>query len=156
MNLFFEPLHRLDGFHDLHISNLDKNEIVIKDKSEKSEKINPEEVEETIEKVLSYINENKSYLDPQLSLSGLAKDIEIHPNKLSFIINEKTGKNFNEFINGFRLEHFKLIANDPEFKNMTILGLAYESGFNSKSVFNSYFKKTIGKTPKAWLDSVKD
>ncbi len=151
-----EPLHRLDGFHDLHISNLDKNEIVVEDKSEKSEKINPEEVEETIEKVFSYINENKSYLDPQLSLSGLAKDIEIHPNKLSYIINEKTGKNFNEFINGFRLEHFKLIANDPEFKNITILGLAYESGFNSKSVFNSYFKKTIGKTPKAWLDSVKD
>ncbi|MCB0751974.1 MAG: AraC family transcriptional regulator [Ignavibacteriae bacterium] len=54
------------------------------------------------------------------------------------------------------MEHFKLIANDPEFKNITILGLAYESGFNSKSVFNSYFKKTIGKTPKAWLDSVKD
>lgn len=151
-----EPLHRLDGFYDLHISNLDKNEIVIKDKSEKSEKINHEEIEETIEKVLSYINDNKSYLDPQLSLSGLAKDIEIHPNKLSFIINEKTEKNFNEFVNGFRLEHFKLIANDPEFKNITILGLAYESGFNSKSVFNSYFKKTIGKTPKAWLDSVKD
>jgi TolB-like protein/YesN/AraC family two-component response regulator len=147
-----EPLHSLDGFADLHISNLDKKEINIKDKSVK---INLEEMEETVEKLLSYININKSYLDPQLSLSGLAKDIEIHPNKLSFIINEKTGNNFNEFINGFRLEHFKSIANDPEFKNITILGLAYESGFNSKSVFNSYFKKTVGKTPKAWLDSVR-
>lgn len=151
-----EPLHRLDGFHHLHISNLERKDISEKDKSEKSANINVDEIETMAEKLKVYINKNKSYLDPQLSLSGLAKDIDIHPNKLSFIINEKTGNNFNEFINSFRLEHFKEIANDPEFKNITILGLAYESGFNSKSVFNSYFKKITGKTPKAWLDSVKD
>ncbi|MCB9207513.1 MAG: helix-turn-helix domain-containing protein [Ignavibacteriales bacterium] len=150
-----EPLHNLHGFNELHISNLDKNEIEIKDKSEKSSKIDNEEIENLAEKIISYLKEKKSFLNPQLSLSGLATDIDIHPNKLSFVINEKTGNNFNEFINGFRLKHFKSIANDPEFKNITILGLAYESGFNSKSVFNSYFKKNVGKTPKAWLDSVR-
>lgn len=150
-----EPLRNLKGFNDLHISNLDMKEVNINDNSQKSIKINTEEIEALAEKVKSYLKKKKSYLNPQLSLSGLAKDIQIHPNKLSFILNEKTGNNFNEFINGFRLEHFKSIANNPDFKNITILGLAYESGFNSKSVFNSYFKKTVGKTPKVWLDSVR-
>ncbi|MCB0732646.1 MAG: helix-turn-helix transcriptional regulator, partial [Ignavibacteriae bacterium] len=122
----------------------------------KSLKIDLVEIDSLAEKVKTYLRENKSFLNPQLNLSGLAEQVEIHPNKLSFIINEKTGNNFNEFINGFRLEHFKSIANDPEYKNITILGLAYESGFNSKSVFNSYFKKTVGKTPKAWLDSFRN
>lgn len=151
-----EPLRSLKGFDALYISNLDKKDISIKTSSEKSLKIDLVEIDSLAEKVKTFLSENKSFLNPQLSLSGLAEEVEIHPNKLSFIINEKTGNNFNEFINGFRLEHFKSIANDPEYKNITILGLAYESGFNSKSVFNSYFKKTVGKTPKAWLDSVRN
>ena len=51
------------------------------------------------------------------------------------------GVNFNEFINQYRLKHFKSIALNPDFKHITILGLAYDSGFNSKSVFNTFFKK---------------
>lgn len=151
-----ETLNSIKGFDDLHISNLDIKDISIKSSSQKSLKIDLVEIDSLAEKVKTYLRENKSFLNPQLNLSGLAEQVEIHPNKLSFIINEKTGNNFNEFINGFRLEHFKSIANDPEYKNITILGLAYESGFNSKSVFNSYFKKTVGKTPKAWLDSFRN
>jgi AraC-like DNA-binding protein len=61
------------------------------------------------------------------------------------------GVNFNEFINQYRLKHFKSIALKPEFKHITILGLAYDSGFNSKSVFNTFFKKSEGVTPSKWV-----
>ena len=59
--------------------------------------------------------------------------------------------NFNEFINGYRLSDFQSRAGKPEYEHFTILGLAYECGFNSKSVFNEFFKKSTGFTPSAWL-----
>lgn len=102
-------------------------------------------------RLLNYINEEESYLDQTLSLRSLADQIDIHPNLLSWLINESFGKNFNEFINHYRIETFKLLSKDPENSNITIMGLAYDSGFNSKTVFNTYFKKETGITPKQFL-----
>ncbi|PHN07425.1 helix-turn-helix domain-containing protein [Flavilitoribacter nigricans] len=95
------------------------------------------------------------YLDPALSLKDLAEMLSLHPNKLSWFLNEQIGKNFNEYINGFRLEAFCEKAKDPSNAHLTILGLAYESGFNSKTVFNAFFKKHMGRTPSAWLNAQK-
>ncbi len=103
------------------------------------------------EKLLAYLSEVKPYLDPDLSLRNLAKGIDIHPNQLSWLLNSSIGKNFNEFINHYRIETFKSIAKDPNNAHLTIEGLAYESGFNSKTVFNTYFKKETGLTPKQFL-----
>ncbi|MFT6855173.1 MAG: adenylate cyclase, partial [Cyclobacteriaceae bacterium] len=61
------------------------------------------------------------------------------------------GKNYNEFINQYRIEAFKLNAKAAKNANLTIEGLAYESGFNSKTVFNTYFKKETGLTPKQFM-----
>jgi AraC-like DNA-binding protein len=91
------------------------------------------------------------FLDPELSLRSLADRMNLTPNRLSWVINEVMGKNFNEYVNGYRLETFKQKALDPANKNFTLLGLAYESGFNSKSVFNQFFKKATGVTPRAWV-----
>lgn len=93
----------------------------------------------------------KPYLDPLLTLRSLAKRIEIHPNQLSWLLNESLGNNFSEYINRFRIEKFKSLAQDPLNKHITLIGLAYESGFNSKTVFNTYFKKETGLTPKEYL-----
>lgn len=153
---FLKPLHDFDEFHSLHISDLKYEDIKIPDKYEKTAKFDPQEIIDASNKIREHIEGEKLFLDPNLSLNSLAESVNLHPNKLSYIINDQTGKNFNEFINNFRLEYFKTIAKSKEFGNMTILGLAYESGFNSKTVFNSYFKKIIGKTPKAWLDSIKE
>jgi len=79
--------------------------------------------------------------------------VNISSNKLSWLLNERIGQNFNEYINSLRLENFKENALNPANSHFNILGLAYESGFNSKSVFNVFFKKTEGMTPKAWLRS---
>lgn len=97
--------------------------------------------------------EEQLYLQQDLNLRSLAEKMEMHPNKLSWLINEAIGKNFNEYINGMRLETFKQKALDPANSHITLLGLAYESGFNSKSVFNDFFKKSTGMTPRAWVKS---
>jgi AraC-like DNA-binding protein len=70
---------------------------------------------------------------------------------LSWLLNETLGQNFNEYINTWRLNAFQQKAVLPEFSHYTILGLAYDCGFNSKSVFNDFFKKSTGQTPSAWL-----
>ncbi|MCR9290324.1 helix-turn-helix domain-containing protein [Saprospiraceae bacterium] len=100
--------------------------------------------------------EEKPYLDPNLSLRELAKTMKIPPNHLSQLLNEGFDKNFSEYINTYRLETFKSKAADPGHQHLTILALAYDSGFNSKTVFNTFFKKVMGKTPKAyWKEVVK-
>jgi adenylate cyclase len=100
---------------------------------------------------LNYITTKKPYLSPDLSLRLLAKQIDIHPNQLSWLLNESIGKNFNEFINYYRVEAFKALSNDPKNRHITLMGLAYDSGFNSKTVFNTYFKKETGLTPKQFI-----
>ncbi|SIS43104.1 transcriptional regulator, AraC family [Zobellia uliginosa] len=90
------------------------------------------------------------YLNPDLTLRDLAQMMEIPPNYLSQLLNEGFDKNFSEFVNSYRLETFKSKAADASQRHLTILALAYDSGFNSKTVFNTYFKKTMKVTPKTY------
>ena len=113
--------------------------------------LDPETSGKFTERLMEHISNNKPYLDPDLSLRDLAKQIDIHPNQLSWILNQGIGKNFNEFINQFRIEAFKSVANETENRKLTIEGMAYESGFNSKTVFNTCFKKETGLTPTQYL-----
>lgn len=111
-----------------------------------------EEVEDLLEKLFDAMEKESLFLDASLSLKSLAKKLRLHPNQLSWLINEKTGKNFNQFVNSYRVKAFQEKALNPQFSHLSILGLAFESGFNSKTVFNTYFKKEVGMTPKAWAD----
>ena len=113
------------------------------------------EIEYYLEKLDELMKVDEIYKDPSMSLRHLAEKLELRPNKLSWLLNEQIGKNFNEYINTFRLITFKEKALDPNNNHLTILGLAYESGFNSKTVFNSFFKKSEGMTPRAWVKSSK-
>ena len=96
----------------------------------------------------------KPYLDPDLTLRSLADMLDLPPNYLSQLLNEGFDQNFAEYVNSYRLEMFKNRATDPANSHLTLLGLGYESGFNSKTVFNSFFKKTVGMTPRAWVKKV--
>ncbi|MGE5406446.1 MAG: helix-turn-helix domain-containing protein [Methanosarcina sp.] len=93
----------------------------------------------------------KPYLDPSLNLSDLSEMINCSPNLLSQLLNENIGKNFYDYVNEYRLGHFHELTRDTRNKQFTFLSLAYESGFNSKSTFNSFFKKTTGVTPSEYL-----
>lgn len=112
------------------------------------------EAERILEDLEKSMKEERLYLNASLSLRILAEHLKITSNKLSWLINEKTGKNFNEYLNIYRLQDFKVRALDPRNAHLTLLGLAYDSGFTSKSVFNSFFKNETGMTPKAWVKSM--
>lgn len=101
--------------------------------------------------LLNYIQDKKPHLDQNLSLRSLAQQIDIHPNQLSWLLNEKFNKNFNEFINRYRVDSFQERCKDPNNSHITLIGLAYDSGFNSKTVFNTAFKKETGLTPSQYL-----
>ncbi|MDF1698619.1 MAG: adenylate/guanylate cyclase domain-containing protein [Saprospiraceae bacterium] len=108
-----------------------------------------------VTRLMECMSQEKPYLNSNLTLRILAELIEIHPNKLSELLNDRIGKNFSEFINQYRVEEFKTIAILPQNNHLSLLGLAYESGFNSKTVFNTFFKKETGFTPNQYLKSVR-
>lgn len=101
-----------------------------------------------------FMAEKQPYLDPGLSLRNLAEMMTLPSNQLSQLLNEGFDKNFSEFVNTYRLEAFKAIAANPKNHHLTILALAYESGFNSKTVFNTFFKKMMGITPRQYWKQI--
>ncbi|UZR98252.1 helix-turn-helix domain-containing protein [Chondrinema litorale] len=150
---FLVSLHQFKEFDSLFVSDFTLPE---SQPEAKVSSIDKQELNAQKEKLLAYIETNKAYLNPQLSLSFLAEKVGLHPNKLSLLVNEEFKMNFNEFINQYRLTHFKSIALNENYKHLSVLALAYESGFNSKAVFNAFFKKAEGITPSTWLKSARD
>ena len=151
---FLRPLHKINGFTDLHRSNLSSADIKSTKKDEEKGTANvldKDQIKKLKGKLLSYFKEDEPFLNPQLNLQFVAQVLELNNNKISFLINQAFDVNFNDFVNSYRLKHFKLIALDSNNSHLTILGLAYDSGFNSKTVFNTYFKKIEGVTPRAWM-----
>lgn len=91
------------------------------------------------------------YKNNELLINDLAVNLDIHPNYLSQVINEKEGKNFYDFVNSYRLKEFKRLLTIPKYRQFTLLSIALECGFNSKSSFNRYFKKETGQTPSQYF-----
>lgn len=109
-----------------------------------SSDISENELKEYIKRIKDYLCTEKVYTDPLISLERLAKGIKMPEKLLSQVINQSSGNNFNDFINSFRIEYaIELMKNS----DMKILEIAYESGFNSKTTFNTSFKKNTGLTP---------
>ncbi|MES2109923.1 MAG: ABC transporter permease [Bacteroidota bacterium] len=93
------------------------------------------------------VKENGYYRDMELSLGSLAEQLDLHPHELSRIVNSVLKKSFNDFINEYRVADVIRRMQDPANDHLTLLGLAYESGFNSKTSFNRIFKQVTGKNP---------
>lgn len=96
----------------------------------------------------------KIFRESELSLTDLAKRLNTQPNYLSQVINEREGKNFYDYINSLRIEEFMRLVTNPDSRKYSLLGLAQECGFNSKSSFNRYFKKVTGKSPSEFMQTV--
>jgi putative ABC transport system permease protein len=93
------------------------------------------------------VEANLYYQDPELTLRSLAETLNLSPNELSRIINMAFGKNFNDFINEYRIREVTRKMQDPAYDRMTLLGIALDAGFNSKSTFNRTFRQMTGKSP---------
>ena len=89
----------------------------------------------------------KPHLEGKLTLQELASKMESNPKDLSQVINQGFGQNFFDFVNAYRVEEFKRLATLERLENETLLAIAFEAGFNSKSTFNAAFKKITGITP---------
>jgi ABC-type antimicrobial peptide transport system permease subunit len=87
------------------------------------------------------------YQDAELSLRSLAETLDLNPNELSRIINAAFAKSFNDFINEYRIREVIRKMQDPAYDRITLLGMAMDAGFNSKSTFNRVFRETTGKSP---------
>lgn len=111
----------------------------------------PENLSEDIySKIQTLMVEEKPFKNPDLTLKFLSEQFNQSPQVISMVINQKSGKNFNTFINQYRIEEATKHLRDPKFEHYTISAIALESGFNSISSFNTAFKKHTGLTPLAF------
>lgn len=130
--------------------------IIVQLKASKSKKtIIIDDLGEKINWLQDQMEQNLFFLNPELTLNTLAENLQIHPNLLSRIINEGTKKNFSDFINEYRVHTVIEKIKNPSYKKITLIGIAHESGFNSKTSFYRTFKKFTNKTPTDYLKSLK-
>jgi len=154
---FLQPLHNVSGYTELHQSNFSLSDTdITTELKDKSIILDEHQIEILKAELLKYFEEEEPFLNPQLNLKIIADILGLNSNKMSFLINKAFHLNFNDFVNLYRLDYFKVIALDPENAHITILGLAFDSGFNSKAVFNTFFKKMEKMTPSSWLKKSKE
>ena len=103
------------------------------------------------DKLQAYMQKEKPWLNPTLTLSDLAESIDITTHQLSQLLNEHIGENFYDYVNSFRLEYFLRQMQESRSRKYTLLSVAYDCGFNSKTTFNTYFKKIKGKSPSEYF-----
>lgn len=115
--------------------------------------IQTSEVSQIAQRLKKYMDESKPYLDPELTLPKLALYLDIPSHHLSRVINEYFSVNFFDYVNQYRIEEVKKMINKSEYNHLSILGIALECGFNSKSAFNRLFKKYTGLTPTEYKTS---
>ena len=101
------------------------------------------------------LQKDKLYLDPELNRTKLAAHIGVSPHILSQLLNNHLNKSFSEYINEYRIEEAKRKIIDPVYNDYTILAIAYESGFKSKSSFQRLFKKYNDMTPSEYLEKMR-
>lgn len=118
----------------------------------------PEEAsqqQQNIEQLKQYMETNKPYLNPALTVKELAAQLHWPERELSVLINRELDRHFFDFVNDYRIEAAKAELKDPNKAKLTVLEVLYAVGFNSKSSFNVAFKNRTGKTPTAYRKSFK-
>ena len=110
-------------------------------------RLTTQEIQNHLERINQLMVLEKIYLNENLNLRELALHMKVDPNLISFILNNHLGGNFYDFVNRYRIEEVKNKLNNPAYKRFSLLGIALESGFNSKTTFNRVFKQVMGMTP---------
>lgn len=109
-----------------------------------------------IYRLLEWMKQEKPYLAPELTISALSEQLQVGEEYLSGILNAKLHRNFFDFVNQYRVDEFKMLCSNPENDKLTLIALAFDSGFNSKATFNRVFKNATGLTPSAYKQSVSE
>lgn len=109
--------------------------------------LSEEDIRKYIDKIISKIEKEELFLDPNFSLNKLSHEVNISNYLISHVLNIKLGKNFSEFINSYRIDKAKRLMSEQNTKNHKIANIAYDCGFNSISAFNAAFKRIAKTTP---------
>lgn len=113
----------------------------------KTSALDTKRVKNLMNQLLDLMENEKPYLDPEMSVTKMAKTLGIPKEHISQIINQRFYMNFNQFLNKYRVEEAKIRLLDPRESQFVVLKIAHDVGFNSKSTFNSAFKRFTGMSP---------
>jgi AraC-like DNA-binding protein len=113
--------------------------------------LNPEAAAAILQRMEAAMQGQKLYLEPELTLPMLAEAVQSPSYHVSQVLSEHLGKNFFEYVNTCRIEEAKQMLLDPKKQHYTILAIAFDSGFNSKTTFNKVFKRYTGQTPSEFV-----
>ncbi|MNK42457.1 DNA-binding transcriptional regulator AraC [compost metagenome] len=102
---------------------------------------------ENYNRLISLLDNDRVFTNPNLTVNDLSGFLELHPKKVSQLINHYAGMNFSQLVNKYRIAESKKLLSDVKYSNITMHGIAKEAGFNSRSVFNLVFKTEVGQTP---------
>jgi len=141
--------------HPSLFRNIDSNlklvsDIVLEERNSSIVEVTDKECNEELVKLKRYMAEEKPFLNPYLTIQDVSAAIEIPVRDLSLLINHKLDQHFYDFVNTYRIENAMDILKDVKKSKVTILEILYEVGFNSKSSFNTAFKKHTGNTPTSY------
>jgi len=125
-------------------------DIVYEEKDAEDLTVSDEEFDEELLILREYMMEKKPFLNPSLTIQDISNELEIPVRDLSILINHKLEQHFYDFVNTYRIEQAMDMLKDATKSKVTILEILYEVGFNSKSSFNTAFKKHTGKTPTSY------
>ncbi|MCK5207433.1 MAG: helix-turn-helix transcriptional regulator [Cyclobacteriaceae bacterium] len=156
--LGYYSIKKTPFYRSFHIDGLDTLELdYVMKQPEKYEKtrLKAEEVPGLKKKLLDYLEESKPYLNKNLTIGELADSIEVPAYQLSQLINDQLDKSFFELINSYRVQEVKLRFFEPKYRNLTLLGIAMECGFNSKASFHRIFKQLTNQTPTEYIKTKK-
>ncbi|WP_461302435.1 helix-turn-helix domain-containing protein [Aureisphaera sp.] len=147
---YFTDTGRLKGLQFNGSQQLMAQDAQTSDRTKK----NNDDLSGKVSKVTQYFTEEKPYLNPELNLLNLSEALSMNRAELSEVINVGFGKNFNDFVNQYRVEAFKEKLADGKHRQLSLLGIAFECGFNSKATFNRVFKKLTQQSPTQYLSSL--
>lgn len=144
-----------DELHNKHLFENISQELTVKKRKYAKSGLNEDTTKDLHQRLAVLMQKEKLFIEPELTLTDLATQLAIHPNYLSQVINEIEGVNFYDYINNLRVEEFKRLVALPENQKYTLLALAFDCGFNSKSVFNRFFKKVTNLSPSEYVKQMK-
>ncbi|MFB5622166.1 MAG: helix-turn-helix domain-containing protein [Candidatus Nitrosomaritimum yanchengensis] len=116
--------------------------------------LTPDQIEEYKKQLLELLNSEKPYLNPLVSIADLSEKLSISSKHLSQVINQSFKKNFFDFINSYRIQEVQQIFKESKDDKLTVLEAMYQAGFNSKSSFNTAFRKETGQTPSEFRKTI--
>lgn len=155
---YFTPVSNLRelGFeyHNFNFNQIKHSKTISKIKADKREKIS-QKILEKKDLISTYMQTKKPYLDPDITLVTLAKQLQMSREEFSEIINKGFHLKFNDFINGYRIEAIKKMLSENKQAELSLSGIAFECGFNSKATFNRVFKKMTQLSPSDYINSLK-